>query len=72
MTTTRQKKKYPPQHHLFEECEDHENHMCFLVQNRKMDKVFELAKDAHVICQMCGRTASSGANLCSPVKMTED
>lgn len=46
--------------------------MCFLVQNRKINKVFELAKDAQFICKMCGRTASSGENICSPVKMTED
>ena len=72
MPQTRQKKKYRPQHHLFKECEDHENHLCFLVANRKMDRVFALAKDSKVICQTCGRTAASGAHLCSPVKMEEE
>ncbi len=72
MATTRKPKKYLPQHYLFEECEDHEHHLCFLVQHRKMNKVFELAKNAKFICGICGRTAASGKNLCAPTKFEED
>ncbi len=71
MATTRPQKKYPPQHYLFKECEDHKNHMCFLVQNRKMDRVIELARDAKAICFVCGRSAESGKYLCNPTKLEE-
>ena len=47
----------------------HENHLCELVRNRKIDTVAKLAKDPKYICLICGRVAKNSANLCLPVEM---
>ena len=45
----------------------HANHLCELVNHRRMTTVASLSKGAKYICNVCGRAAAKAANLCEPV-----
>ena len=55
-----------------EECgnEQHTNHLCYLqfegYHYAHKPEYKALVQDAQFICQNCGRTAKSAANLCAP------
>lgn len=62
-------KRVVPEHELYKEHKGHENHLCELVADRKMDKVAELSKGANYVCHICGRAAAGASNLCEAVEI---
>ena len=57
------------QHKLVKQHLGHAQHMCNLVQARKMDKVATLSKGAKYVCHICGRAAAKATNLCEAVEI---
>ena len=47
---------------------NHEQHLCRIVEKRKMKTAARLAKDAKYICLICGRSANKEKNLCWPME----
>ena len=51
-----------------EDCSD-EKHLCKVSKQNDLDKLKELARDAHYICKKCGRAAHDAVNLCKPTDL---
>ena len=49
--------------------DEHQQHLCVLVEARQMQTVADLARDGKYICGRCGRVAAKPENLCEPVKL---
>jgi hypothetical protein len=47
---------------------NHDRHLCKLVENGQMNLVAQLTLNPEYMCGTCGRTATSGENLCDPIK----
>ena len=62
-------KRVVPEHRLHKTHEGHENHLCVLVSERRMDEVARLSVNAKYICYICGRSAAGASNLCEPVEI---
>jgi hypothetical protein len=62
-------KRVVAEHELAKEHEGHEEHLCSLVAERKMDRVAELSKGAKYLCHICGRAAADAANVCEAVEI---
>jgi len=62
-------KRVVPEHRLYKQHTGHSQHLCELVQHRKMDRVATLAKGAKFVCHICGRAAAKANNLCEPVEI---
>jgi hypothetical protein len=43
-----------------------QDHLCAMVEDKRMDEVQELAKNATHMCQNCGRASNDEAYLCNP------
>jgi hypothetical protein len=62
-------KRTVPEHELAKTHTGHEQHLCELVDNRKMDQVAELSKGAKYLCHICGRAAAKAENVCEAVEI---
>ncbi len=69
MAKTKTMKRTVPEHQLTKTHTAHEQHMCDLVDKRKMDQVADLARGAKYICHICGRAAGKAGNLCEAVEI---
>jgi putative intracellular protease/amidase len=49
--------------------QEHQRHLCMLVDQRRMQTVAELARNGRYICAICGRVAAKAENLCEPVAL---
>jgi len=49
--------------------EEHENHLCQLRKDGKIQEVKKMSKDPAVSCLLCEEIADSADHVCSPVKL---